>query len=393
MKLKLVKHTKKGCFKLFLFILCWFQLIGFAGAESLIADGIGKSKDLARANALANLSQQILVNVSSATRSSIVSDNDSVERNAETEVNLQSDIRFQGVEFSKFKKKFRGGWSVNAILTDDALKQTIYYLDERLPKNIDGLTSSQVTRSHQEVEQLQALLHFASQQKLPISRQAAIEVRARSVSDALKLRIGNYGWVRFLPPTNVHFNDNFIIEIDDEQIKTSTKVFLTVGEHRYRILRKNYATEEGRLRISRGREERTNLFLVKLPSDPVRLKIDVQTQLPETKEIIENALTEILTRYQVIIDERADLTLRARADAEYNESIENFEHLFVSLGLNFIKGKKAISSHQEALRLFGADEDSISQYQWQKLAEKTLSYLLAGDGLFKLAENATATAK
>ena len=387
MKLKLVKHTKKGCFKLLFFTLCWFQLIGFAGAETLIADGSGKTKDLARANALANLSQQILVNVSSATRSSVTTDNDSVERSAETEVSLQSNISFQGVEFSEFKKKFRGDWSVNVSLTDDALKQTIYYLAERLPKNVDGLTSLQVTRGHEEVEQLQALLHFSRQQKRPVSGQGSIEARARKVSDALKLRVGNYGWVRFLPPTNVNFDDNFIIEIDDAQIKTAVKVFLTVGEHRYRILRENYATEEGRLRISRGREERANLFLVKLPSDPIRLKIDVQTELPNAKKIIEDALTEILNRYQVIIDDEADLTLRARANAQYNDTVANFEHLLVSLGLNFINSKKKFSSHQEALQLFNVkSKDSISRHQWQKLSEKTLSQLLAGDGLFKLAE-------
>ncbi len=383
MKLKLVKPQKNLYSRCFILVVLFIATLHTGFAEPLIGEGTGKSKDVAYENALAVLAQQILVQVSASSSSHIIDNNGDVDKNNESLVALQSNIRFQGVQFKKPKRK-RKIWTVRAILTDDALRQTISFLDERLPDTIEGLTRLQISDAFNEVQQLQALLHFSTQKRLNIPEKDRIGQQAKKIRAALQLRIGNYGWVRFIPPPNIPFNENFIIEIDDTPVAIAGKIFLPVGTFRYRISRENYANEQGILRISRGREERISLFLVHLPKQPVAIALDIKAETPQEINIITATLTEILQNYTVTIDPNSRLVLHARADSEVNNSVKNFEHLFATLQLNFTRSGKNIRSHSESLRLFNKKKGDIGSHSWRKLSEKTLRTLISGNGLLHI---------
>ncbi len=356
-----------------------------AYAESLIGEGEGKTVNEARENALAVLSQQILVDVDSAVRSTVSTNNDEVNKSAEIDVQLESHIKFQGIVFEKAKRK-RKIYYIRAILSDDALRQTILYLAGNLPDNIEGLTKLQISNSYHEVRQLTALLNFAAQKSLNIPGRNGIASKAANIEKQLQLRVGNYGWVRFIPPANVPFNDSFTITINEQDFAVASKIFLPVGSYRYQISRDSFASESGVLRISRSREERINLALVRLPAQPISVAIIINSASEKSRTTITRALEESLLAYQVQIDNKSDLKLFVDADSQANNAVKDFEHVLVSLSLSFNKAGRIIATGSENIRLFDADASAVGAFQWQKLAQKTLLQLLAGDGLVTIAE-------
>ncbi len=363
------------------------MLIGtHAYAESLIGEGAGKSVNEARENALAVLSQQILVDVDSTVRSRVSTDNDEVNKSAETDIQLESHIKFQGIIFEPAKRK-RKIYHVRAVLSDDALRQTILYLAGNLPDDIEGLTKLQISNSYHEVRQLTALINFAAQKKLNIPNRNGIASKAAEIEKKLQLRVGNYGWVRFIPPANVSFNDSFTITINEQDFAVASKIFLPVGSYRYQISRDDFASETGILRVSRSREERVNLALVRLPAQPIRVAININGASEKSKNTITRALEESLLAYNVQIDSASDLKLIVDADSQANDAVKDFEHVLVSLSLSFNKSGRVIKTASENIRLFDADASAVSAYQWQKLAQKTLLQLLSGDGLVSIAES------
>ncbi len=362
------------------------MLIGtHAYAEPLIGEGEGKSVNEARENALAVLSQQILVDVDSAVRSRVSTDNDEVSTSAETDIQLESHIKFQGIIFEAAKRK-KKIYYVRAVLSDDALRQTILYLAGNLPNDIEGLTKLQISNSYHETRQLIALLNFAAQKNLNIPNRNGIASKAADIEKKLQLRVGNYGWVRFIPPANVSFNDSFTITINEQDFAVANKIFLPVGSYRYQISREDFASETGVLRISRSREERVNLALVRLPAQPISVAITINSASDKSRNSITRALEEILLAYNVQIDNDSDLKLVVNADSQSNNAVKDFEHVLVSLSLSFTKSGRNIATASENIRLFDAETDEISAYQWQKLAQQTLLQLLSGDGLVNIAE-------
>ncbi len=393
MKLKLAKQPKKVSSKIlysriyanlpFLLLIIIYFISSLAFATPLNGDGYGKSENEARENALATLSQQILVDVDSSASAKVTEKNGTVDKSAETEVALESHIKFQGVVFEKAKRK-RKTYHVRAILSDNALRQTILYLAENLPDDIDGLTRLQISDAYHEARQLRALFNFAAQQNLAIPGGNAIAKNAANVESELQLRLGNYGWVRFIPPVSVALNNNFTITIDEKNVATASKIYLPVGSFRYQITRDGYATEQGILRISRGREERTQLALVRLPKEAINVTIVVDAHDRNTSDVIMRALEEILLQYNIQIVKDSPLILNANADIQANTAVKDFEHLQVNLSLNFKRSGRTLTSSSQNIRLFDTEKIDVGQYQWQKLTEKTLIELLAGDGLVKV---------
>ncbi len=391
MTLNLEKPQKKSYFNnfiiaLFLPIVMLISIPSYA--ESLVADGEGETPEDARQSALATLSQQVLVDVDSAVGSQVSVDNDLVVKSAQTSVQLESHIKFQGVVFKDAKRKKKIHY-VRAVLSDAALRQTILYLADNLPDDIEGLTKLQISDSYHEVRQLIALLNFAAQKRLSVPNRNGIASKAADIEKKLQLRVGNYGWVRFIPPATVPFNDNFTITINEQNFAVASKIFLPVGSYRFEISRDNFVSETGILRISRSREERINLSLVRLPEEPLSVAISININggaSEQSKNIINRALKESLLAYQVKIDDASDLKLVVDADIQENNTVKDFEHVLVSLSITFNKSGQIIVTGSDNARLFNIEPDAVGAYQWQKLSQQTLLQLLAGDGLVRIAE-------
>ena len=369
----------------FLSLICGLLLFSHTlFAAPLIGEGTAKTEEDARKNALAILSQQILVDVDSSTSSQTIVKQDDVEKTAETSVALTSDIKFQGVEFKSDKK--RKIWHVQAILSDNALRQTILFLAERLPDDIEGLTKLQLSDSFYETRQLQALFSFAAQKNISVPDQNNIIQHMTRNLQQLQLRLGNYGWVRFILPKGVAFDNRFTITIDQKEFDAASKIFLPVGDFRYNIARDNYATEQGVLRISRGREERIALSLVRLPATTPSIALDIDAPDTQAERALARNLQEVLINYGMAIDNKSPLILEVTAGVTPNNSVKDFEHLLVNLQLSFKRDQRIIASDSQNIRLFDIEQGKVSNYQWQILSKKTLLALFSGDGLVKIAD-------
>ena len=252
---------------------------------------------------------------------------------------------------------------------------------------MDALKKTEQNKALIKVEQLLALLAlgFAPEE---ISGYRRIQEEALATREALQKRLGALGWVRFIPPSSIRFDDSFAIYVDETLYRPHEKIFLTPGPHLFRIEAPGFRPETGKLRIRSQRETRQELSLIaEIPaSAAVSMRVVPGPQMAQSTHtslvpFLENQLLE----FGVQIDPQAALVLSYEtvesSQESYNVAVRKLEF---SLRAAEVPGGRVLAAQTVKKTTFGGqgdDGNTTNSSLWRKMAGEALSQMLEGDGL------------
>ena len=382
-------------FLLFFFVLVTSLAQSGHARDLLVAEGESEDPQRAREIALSNLSNSIFATVKSETRSLTVVENQELDRRDSVDIQIESQIELREVQPELADRKDRDGlWKATARLTDRAYRATVEALAQELPPDVDALKKTEQNKALIRVEQLLALLALGfAPEEIPGYRR--IQEEALATRQALKKRLGALGWVRFIPPSSVPFDDSFAIYVDETLYRPNEKIFLTPGTHLFRIEAPGFRDETGRLRIRSQRETRQELSLIaEVPaSAAVTMRVVPGQRISQrTHAALVPFLENQLLEFGIQIDPQAALVLSYEtaesSQKSYNVSVRKLEF---SLRAEASPGRRLLAAETVQKTTFGGqgnDGDTSKSLLWRRMASEALSRLLEGDGLRKLAASA-----
>ena len=395
-------HARRCGLLVFLVFLVFFFVLATSLAQSgsardlLVAESWDEDPQRARAYALSELSNTIFATVKSDTRSSTVVENQAVDRTDSVDIRIESQIELRGVQPELADRRDQDGlWKATARLTDQAYRTTVAALAQELPPDVDALKKTEQNKALIRVEQLLALLAlgFAPEE---IANYRRLQEEALATRQALQKRLGALGWVRFIPPSSIPFDDSFAIYVDETLYRPNEKIFLTPGPHLFRIEAPGFRPETGRLRIRSQRETRQKLSLIaELPaSAAVAMRVVPGSQMAQrTHASLVPFLENELLEFGIQIDPQAALVLSyetVQSEQEsYNVSVRKLEFF---LRAEEAPGGRVLAAQTVNKTTFGGqgdDGDTTNSSLWRTMASEALSGMLEGDGLRKLAAGAT----
>lgn len=247
------------------------------GRVVLKGTGYGSTREKAKKNAMLQLSQAIIANVKSSVTMKQEEKDGRYSESLSTDVTLKSDLLLKGVKYSAPQKEGKE-YKVVASMTVGAVKSTLGYLVSSLPSNIDNLSENRYDDVLTSIYLIHALLFAVSEKDIPFkSRLISTTIELR---DEILKRI-TFGSVRLMVnPSDAR------IKIDGKPAKNNRKVFLSHGNHTFRIEREGYRSMKGQFFISRGDKLSKVVDMMKKMEGkvPVYLRVEAPVRIVDDVE-------------------------------------------------------------------------------------------------------------
>ena len=332
------------------------SIFSFANPNFTIsAEGIGKTKELAKKDALNAISQQIITKINSTQTSTRKSINGNLTSSFQSNITTKSEVLLKGVSYLYTKKK--NVQYATAIFDYSALDATLKYLMSNInPKQI-GTTRKY---NNEKLKELIIMCNFAKA-ILYYPRVSVIYPNATSFKniilkqlDETNKRLDGYGSIEL--STNV---ENASITIRNKKYKTDKEIFLKAGKYSVYMKKQNHKTIKLTFNLSSGEylEKKVN-FIKKINTKiPIQVSIDgIDDFNLKTRKF-----KKILSNYNMKMVDKSDLSLKFYYEEEIQKS-GVFIRVKTNMELEVYKNNDFLKKYTSSKR-FKASKKSLDKKQ------------------------------
>ncbi len=205
---------------------------------TISAEGIGKTKQLAKKDALNAISQQIITKINSTQTSIKKSINGKLVSSFKSNITTKSNVLLKGISYLYTKKN--NIQYATAIFDYSALDITLKYLMSNInPKKI-GTTRKYSDKKLKELIEMcnfaKAILYYPKVSEIYPNFSTFKKIILKQLDESNK-RLDGYGSIEL--STNVK---NASITIQNKKYKTDKEIFLKAGKHSIYMKKKNHKT-------------------------------------------------------------------------------------------------------------------------------------------------------
>ena len=298
--------------------------------------GIGEDEKTAKADALAQLGSSIVANVSSHLFMSQEENDGNYSESLKNDVVIRSDVFLKGVKFTKPARKDENVY-VTAFMTQESIINTIAYLLETMPEDIDTLSPEKFDDVLTMIYLSYSLLYAVTDSQIP-ERGKYIEMLG-----SLKKEIetaATHGSVYFSAESGAKGN----VEIAGGSFELNKKIFLKPGNYKFSVKLDGYKNLSGSFQLSKGDKKFVEIFLV--PENPERHEVflKVASQLPIAEDI-----DKAMLDFGIVPTQKEELPHQIAVVVKTaSVKVDSYERYTISVDIStFRNGEKFKVAHYE----------------------------------------------
>ena len=315
----------------FLFILL-AQTSLLAG---LSAVGYAENEKKAKESALTELANQVSAKVDSEFKSSTTVTNQKLDKSVKNDLKVSSNVYFQGVTYSNAVQT-QSGYEITAELSDQAIEDTLAFLQKELHKDMSGLSKRALKKLLSKAEIAYALANFS------ISKEDIQE--DIKVQEALVQKYLTFGQVTFnIKPSTA------VVMVNDEPYELfKTYLLASTKKYNFEIQAEGYYTEEGTLSFGKGEKRTIAKQLIKKSDEGAKVYVDVKSDIGEFQDTVSG----ILLSYGVGITPSSTATnsIRFTFDKQFITEVSGMKVYKVTVQMSAYKGSDKIMQKKVKLK-------------------------------------------
>lgn len=330
----------------------------------MTAEGYGATVEEAKKNALRELSQTIIANVKSDFQKSERLENEEFSKKVVSDLAVKSDVLLKGVVYSG-EKRIDGQYSIRAVLTEKALKDTIEFLVSKITINLDNMNEVQLKDTLTNSYFLLSVL-TSSTDSVTTNRNSLID-KTREIQEGINKRI-NFGMVVFnIKPADA------IPKINNKIYTPFEPIYLPEREYTFEVSKEGYHKATGKFYLSKGDKKTVTAELV----PEISQKVNIYLQL-EGCEFLRDDIEVALSDLGLSVSDmpRIPIGLEVKLEDTVTAVDEYKKHnltLFMKLG----KGDNTYKKLKSSIKFYTTPEteDSIYKRKSGELARKLITHL------------------
>ena len=333
--------------------------------------GTGATEKAARLDALAQLSNAIVVTVSSRTEIAQSEVEGKYSQSFSEDIKTSSTTFLKGVSYTQPMKR-SGEYQITAFMTAESVINTVTYLTKTLPESLEDLDPANYDGVLTKIYLAYSLLYAVTDAQIP-GRQQYIDTLGKLKEQIEKL--AKHGSIIFKARSDVSGK----VEIDGASYELNKKIFLKPGQYDFTVKTEGFKTLSGNASIRKGDKKMVELILIpeKLGKKEVKLEIkcpvDIKTDVEKTLLDFNIVPTQNDVKQKISIEIRGN----SRQVDEYARiELEIFLH-------TFIDGKKyKITSYKHpAFSVKRADMNARITTETRKMATAVVKKFLSSINL------------
>lgn len=248
-------------------ILTDTELLSFA---ILKGTGVGKDEESAKLSALSELSNSIIVNVSSQVQMSQEEKDGKYSQSFKEDIKTRSNVFLKGVRFTK-PTRTESGFETTAFMTEKDVINTITYLLKTIPSDIETLAPERFDDVLTSIYLAYSLLYAVSDSQVN-ERAKYINILNNLKAEIEKL--ATTGSIYFSVKTNVSGKVN----IDGGEYPFNKKIHLKPGTYNFSLKADGYKALRGKISILKGDKKFVEAILI--PEHMEKKKIYLRVESP-----------------------------------------------------------------------------------------------------------------
>jgi len=316
-------------FKIIFILLGTFSYI-FANT-TLSATGFASSAQMAKKVALQELIFQIKSTVATSLNIKEEVKNSKVDQDVKSKIDIKAKSFLLGVTYSDTIFK-NNQYQTKAILSDEAIVNSIKNLYNDISKPIDLMSKKQKRLTLEKISFLKALLRYRSVDGVKLSKINSIENMLNKELNLAKILFKT--------------DSNAIIEIADKKYNANKYFYLEPANYRYRIYSNGYYDESGEFYAQAGYSKIIKKDLI---AKTKILNIYVQT---DNKFKIYSDISAVLSKYGAKISKKstADYVFKYKFEKESILKVGLSEFYRFSLNIDVYKNSKFLFTKKATLK-------------------------------------------
>ena len=343
---------------------------------ALLATGHGETVPEAQEKALSALSQSVLSQISSQFISTARQVNDRASQTVEDTLSVSSRVLFKGVVYSPPRQSDNGSIVVDAVLSREALADTVDYLRREVTQRIDILDVPRLREVLAHAGFLAALLTTPAAASLP-NREQLLET-ASEVREEVNQRL-NQGLVIFEGDL-----EGATITMDSVMLPRGAEHFLPPGRHGFIAEMAEHHTLRGQFHVSPGQRKIIRLQFIRRRNKPTSLHVVYPADFGFLRDEFEAAFSQFGVSANG--GRLAGNALRLRVKDEVVGVGEHRKHRMVVF-IEAYRGEEVVTKIRAAQEYYSTSEteDYLRKKKSTELARRlvpTLIKKMDADGLF-----------
>lgn len=290
----------------------------------LKGSGSGATEKAARLDALAQLSNAIVVTISSKTEIAQSEVEGKYSQSFSEDIKTSSTTFLKGVSFTQPMKR-SGEYQITAYMTAESVINTVTYLTKTLPESLEDLDPANYDGVLTKIYLAYSLLYAVTDAQIP-ERQHYIDTLGKLKEQIEKL--AKHGSIVFKARSEVSGK----VDIDGAAHELNKKIFLKPGKYDFTVKTEGYKTLTGSATIRKGDKKTVELILIpeKLGKKEVNLEIkcpvDIKTDIEKVLLDFNIVPTQNEVKQKIAIEVRGT----SRQVDEYARlELEIFLHTFI----------------------------------------------------------------
>jgi len=286
--------------------------------------GSGATEKAARLDALAQLSNAIVVTVSSKTEIAQSEVDGKYSQSLSEDIKTSSTTFLKGVSYTQPMKR-SGEYQITAYMTAESVINTVTYLTKTLPESLEDLDPANYDGVLTKIYLAYSLLYAVTDAQIP-DRQRYIDTLGKLKEQIEKL--AKHGSIVF----NARSEVSGKVDIDGATHELNKKIFLKPGKYDFTVKTDGYKTLTGSATIRKGDKKTVELILIpeKLGKKEVNLEIkcpvNIRTDIEKVLLDFNIVPTQNEVRQKIYVEVRGT----SRQVDEYTRlELEIFLHTFI----------------------------------------------------------------
>ncbi len=327
-------------------IFCLFFLFSCAEKniqqKELILNSIGKgeTEQQAQNSAVANLSNQIFVNIESALQSEEVLKNDQFNISVSNTLKLNSKSYFQGLVFYNLKKLNSRKYEVYVGIDEKSIISTISYLFVQInPSEFDSLSRDAMMEKFEKANFLLSLVYYAKSKNIPTGLSGENLITLKQYIADLDMAIKSNATVKFLVIPNLV---DVKLLVDSKPKKPYQNIYLSVGNHSYEASLSGYRSVSKSFNLSlRDNIQYTIHLQKKLITDiPVSIIINNRSGISDSE--LRQLIEKVAINNQMYVVDKSENHIEVDFSKIHKDtSLKNFAVNIIDVTFKvLINGKK-----------------------------------------------------